>query len=204
MKYCRHVCTPSHLFDEFESLINLALNDAAEPLIGQGVRRALFGGRKHPAACLSLGLAFLHRVILAKTYNKRYQLLSRQRMAKEDSLHAALNNQPRMTGPQRPLSDFNEAQWRFMIRRQVADDDDHGPNNAWYWAHTDCTIGFWYNTREVKHLRRWGYVMWDDARLAEWMVLDRDWRTLPRLELEPRSSAFSAGLPPGKESAKVT
>ncbi len=200
------MCPFASAFDEFESLINLALNDAARPLVGQVLRRTLFGGRKDPAGCLSLGLAFLHRIILAKTYNERYQLLSRRRLAQEDSLHAALEDYFIGTGRFRrlPLSDLTEAQQRLLIRRQVADDDDHGPKDAWYWAHVDCASSDWCNTRERKHLRRWGYVMWDYARLAEWMVLDKDWRTLPRLELEPRSSAFSAGLPPGQESAKVT
>ncbi len=200
------MCPLASAFDEIESLINLALNDAGQPLVGQVLRRTLFGGRKDPAGCLSLGLAFLHRIILAKTYNERYQLLSRRRLAQEDSLHVALADYFIESGRFRPLplSDMTVAQQRLLIRRQVADDDDHGPKDAWYWAHVDCASSDWCNTRERKHLRRWGYVMWDYARLAEWMVLDKDWRTLPRLELEPRSSAFSAGLPPGQESAKVT
>ena len=197
------MCPLASVSDEFESLISLGLNDAAEPREEQRVRRTLFRGKKSPAGCLSLGLASLHRIILAKTYNERYQLISRQRLAKEDSFRAALDNQPRRVGRQIPLSNLTEAQRDSWIHRQVADDDDHGPRDAWHWAHGDCAFGYWYNTKERKSLRRWGYVMWDYARLAEWVVLDRDWKTLQRLELEPRSSAFSAGLPPGQESAKV-
>lgn len=140
-------------------------------------------------AYLSLGLAYLHRLILAKTYDERYELVSSQSPTNEDPSTrlcvAALGNGG--YHDQTPPSELSMQEWRHWIPPQLADDMDSGPRDAYYWANFDCILDYWYNINDYWYkikqrdgLRRWGYVMWDSARLTEWKILDRNWRTLAK------------------------
>ena len=71
----------------------------------------------------------------------------------------------------KPLSSLKKEEQGTLIPSPVTADDDSGPKDAWYWAHTVFLRQRLYNTREQHGLRMWAYVMWDSARLRDWGVL---------------------------------
>lgn len=130
-------------------------------------------------AYLSLGLAYLHKVIDASAYDERCQLLKTHRDWEDCSLHDALTEQPDDNGlPE--LEDYTIEDERAHIPAQLAIDSDKGPKDAWRWAYAENTNAQWYNGNEQGFLRQRGYVMWDSARLGQWGLLDQEWRELPR------------------------
>ena len=136
-----------------------------------------------PARCLPLGLAFLHRLVLAATPKERRRLLSTPLLSYEVFFlnWACLN---RYDLP--PLSEMNEEeQQRWIIPATVCDGDD-GPEAAWRWAYGGHGRASWFKSSTFTHLRRWGFVMWDYNRLNGAGVFDMDPFSLERLPNEDR------------------
>ena len=169
---CSCTCYSTFVFRDYKKLTDLAFKRAANKH---------YPGKDwneyDPKSHLSLGLARLHRLVLAETRTERDQILYGQSPANEDVLLASLDSRSNLY--ETPLEDLTEEEQRVLIPPQVADDDDNGPVEAWWWVHAGVTPNLWYNNVMMQDVRRWGYVMWDSTRLAEWKVLDRDWLRLP-------------------------
>lgn len=159
-----------------------SFNDRANHAVLRGLHRAILGkewSREDLQDYLSLGLARLHQIILAKTHSQRKHLLSSPSLTSKDFVDDGLSSQDTPGNTSR--SGLTEEQGRNLTTPHLPDDDDPGPRDAWHWAHADSSpAAGWYNTEERDDLRQRGYVMWDSARLAGWKVLDVDWRSLPR------------------------
>ena len=126
-----------------------------------------------PLCYLMFGLEFLHRLALAKTPKERSRFFSTRSLPLEDFFLCDYFSLP-------TLSRLTEDQRRILIPPPVnADDNDSGPEFAWYWAHADCTPHLWYDIPDRDGLRKWAYVMWDFARLRDWGVSRRDEESLP-------------------------
>ncbi|CAF9935101.1 hypothetical protein IMSHALPRED_010107 [Imshaugia aleurites] len=169
---CSCTCYSTFVFRDYKKLIDLAFKRAANKHY-PGKDWSEYDPKSH----LSLGLARLHRLILAETRTERDQILHGQSPANEDVLLASLDSRSNLY--ETPLQDLTEEEQRVLVPPQVADDNDNGPVEAWWWVHAGVTPNLWYNNVMMQDVRRWGYVMWDSARLAEWKVLDRDWLRLP-------------------------
>ena len=130
-----------------------------------------------PAKCLPLGLAFLHRLVLARTPRERRRILSAQSLSTEAFFYgwgtAIINDRLR-------LSEMNEEKQRMWINPPTDCDGDGGPEAAWRWAYADHDRASWYDHPRCRHLREWGYVMWDYDRLDSCGVFDMDARSLER------------------------
>ena len=131
-----------------------------------------------PEKYVPLGLAFLHRLALARTSKEIRRLLSAQSLIDEvffynrgASIH--YHNYP-------PLSEMNEEEQRKWINPPTACDGDGGAEAAWRWAYADHGRIYWYDSPRCRHLREWGYVMWDFDRLDSCGFFDMDRRSLER------------------------
>ncbi|PGG95923.1 hypothetical protein AJ79_09811 [Helicocarpus griseus UAMH5409] len=98
---------------------------------------------------LSLGLADIHRLVIATNYEERHQLLSGHETGIYNFLWDAMW-----------IRRDNECdRCVYQKGKSSTDDPDPGPYNAWYWAHKDATDQDFAYTEEDKSLRRRGYVM---------------------------------------------
>lgn len=172
-------------------LIDLAFNDVVEPSsIQRLARKARFSkvwSKRNPAYYIPLGLCFLHRFLLANTHGECSRLLSHKSLYREYFFSAPLAASFHQSALRHiSLESYTEEEVRVLIPQMSAQDDDSGPRDAWRWAHAQCGWRNWYITKERDDLRERGYVMWDSARLVEWGILERGWRTLPRPREEQR------------------
>ena len=136
-----------------------------------------------PAKYVPLGLAFLHRLALARTSKEIRRLLSAQSLI--DKLFFYGWGAPRRYDYP-PLSEMNEEEQREWINPPTACDGDGGAEAAWRWAHAEHGRASWYNSSVCRHLREWGYVMWDYDRLDSCGVFNMDRRSLGRLAIRDR------------------
>ena len=127
--------------------------------------------------CVPLGLPFLHRLVLARTPGERYRVLSPQSFTDEVFFYGwgvpVHYDHP-------PLSKMNEEEQRKWVNPPASRDGNGGPEAAWRWAHADHCRACWYNSPACRHLREWGYVMWDYDRLDSCGVFGMDWRLLEK------------------------
>lgn len=133
---------------------------------------------------VTLGLSYLHQLFNTFSYEGCYRLLKQQEKSPNFSFIYAfvLESSTDVLAALRRYSD-DEVNL-FLVEKSARDDDDEGPEKAWRWVFTKTVnIENLYETHLKKMiLRKRGYVMWDSARLAEWGLLDYDWRDLPNEE----------------------
>ena len=146
-----------------------------------------------PAKYIPLGLAFLHRLVLARTSKEIRRSLSAPSLIDEMFFYGwgALIN-----WGYPPLSEMNEEQQRKWINPPATCDGDGGAEAAWRWANADHGRGSWYKSSACRHLREWGYVMWDLDRLDSCGVFDMDRRSLerPANQERLRNAMMACGL----------
>ena len=127
--------------------------------------------------CLPLGLAFLRRLVHARTHEEGCRILFAQRLSREIFRNAwGVNTHY----DQLPLSQMNEEEQREWIKPPAVYDHDGGPEAAWRWAHAEMCLLPWYDVMMYNHLREWGYVMWDYDRWDRFGVLGMDPNLLSR------------------------
>lgn len=122
---------------------------------------------------LSLGLAKLHQVAEAKTYEERHRLLSSSHPPPftVSFLHEGL------TKNTNELHDdvFLDDSLAEVIMPRFADPDS-GPAFAWRWAHRGESWVKWVYQQNRHALRQWGYVMWDQSRLDAIGLFQNPWQ----------------------------
>ena len=161
-------------------LTRLAFNDIAEHDIAWGEFSVEYGNRidsEFIQHLLSLGLAHLHRIVLAETYEARYKLLySNYPPHNSKFLYKGLKTANEHDDGVY-LSDYTQDEELAHITSPFVQDSDTGPTDAWRWAHQDETCAHFLNSDSQKLLREWGYVMWDRARLNKWDTFQMPWET---------------------------
>lgn len=146
--------------------------------LGKGIDR---GCIQHQ---LSLGVTRMRRLIEAKTYNARQELLSDKYNKGRNThfLEAALEraNDP-VFGNQ--LSKFGSEDERAFITTPLITDPDPGPDAVWRWAHqSERPELFSFSPSQIP-LRKMAYVMWDMKRLEATKLFEHQWDGLNRYEV---------------------
>ncbi|KAI0550902.1 hypothetical protein F4679DRAFT_540783 [Xylaria curta] len=113
------------------------------------------------------GLVFLESFAKAKTYDQQHELLDYGRIPRVRSrnLYRALKDfSYEVRDEQDSVSNYeNSRDYAMKIKRPYFEDPDDGPFFMWKWAHPSLRRSV--NERAHANLRKWGYVMWDRARL---------------------------------------
>lgn len=128
---------------------------------------------------LSLGLIRLRQIIDADSYEARHRLLYKPYPDTNwNFLYEALTSGLYRSDDEVYLGDYTKKDKANLARNHApfSKDPDHGPADAWRWAHQDETQrNFVYSTSQIA-LRARGYCLWDRARLDEWSVFQQPWR----------------------------
>ncbi|KAI1128855.1 hypothetical protein F5Y10DRAFT_239732 [Nemania abortiva] len=138
------------------------------------------------------GLVSLERIAKAKTYDQQHVLLDHGRIpyARSRNLYRALKNYGYQVCDER-ASVSNYENWRdyaSKVKRPYFEDPDDGPFRIWKWAHESASLRRSVYQRGQAELRKWGYVMWDRARLDTLPILRDTWQP-------PVFSPFGRSLP---------
>lgn len=155
------------------SLTCLAFKDVAEHDVLWGKHR-IRDGRCYKEHCLSLGLAWLHRLATAATYDERYKLLAPETgESKPDFLWKTVAY-PQQDAQYNSieLEEFTELTVLDHVNPSFFEDLDIGPFTAWWWAYKSSTDAVTYALHELKPLRKMGYIMFDIDRLRRRGMLD--------------------------------
>ena len=113
---------------------------------------------------LSLGLNWLQQVVMASTYEERYELLA-PNLAPDSGWHLI----PAVAGlDDVPISELGEAERNAMLPPPIMVDADWGPKDIWFWAFARNTLAYTYYGPEHKNYRKRGYVMFNYDRLCKW------------------------------------
>lgn len=122
------------------------------------------------------GLEYVHRLITANTYGARYDILEEpdpernERAKLRNRLSDVLGLQ--LEDDRVPLKDYTEEMKTLHISPPFLNDSDHGPTEAWRWAHSKSSKSQFYFRKDHRPLRQRGYVMWDLQRLLDWKLLE--------------------------------
>ncbi|PLB51354.1 hypothetical protein P170DRAFT_464271 [Aspergillus steynii IBT 23096] len=128
---------------------------------------------------ISQGLAFLHGMLTAETYEKRYQLLTPNISRVNTFLPNALWFLfPRDEGDTELLRDYDSEELALYTTPE-APESDPGPVEVWRQAHLDKTLRDFVYSMDMREKRRWGYALWDYGRLAQLEVFDRPFTRAP-------------------------
>ncbi|KUJ18950.1 uncharacterized protein LY89DRAFT_582443 [Mollisia scopiformis] len=167
-------CIHNYLFE----LVSEVYNEMVEHDVTFGYYRIPRADISEPGeieTILARGLASLHSIILAKTYNEKVQVLYPDLIESTDKfLHQALTA-ANDTNDNIWLEDYTEGDKIQKIRSPFFQDPDTGPSDVWFWANQEETRAHFINCEMRKSLREWGYVLWDRARLDALNVLSTPW-----------------------------
>ena len=137
-----------------------------------------------PLRQLSLGLNYLRRLVTAKTYKERYQLLAPNRRSDFYFLHEGLIASNMVDDDDVELCEYSSEDERRYIHSPILNDPNPGPAKAWRWAHEhvsrDCFVQYEYH----RELRQRGYVMWDLERLEHWDLFRAPWENASEAKSE--------------------
>lgn len=142
-----------------------AFNDVAEHDVVWGASNIEYGqdvALPGIQALIPLGIVKLREIMKAKTYDERYKTL--------DPYRTSRRRWPRMAEALRE-SYIHPSQCPAdgSYPPPLVDDKDSGPRMIWDWAHWEEEQPDWTYQAHRDGLRRWGYVLWDKARLEEAM-----------------------------------
>ncbi|KAI1376608.1 hypothetical protein F4677DRAFT_83451 [Hypoxylon crocopeplum] len=150
------------IHDFFFHQIQPAYDDIASHDIVWGsieVEPALNYASPEVQAIMSSGLAAVYRIATAKTYAERHELLYQRNGPdrRDKFLCWALRHYSWLQLQQQsPGAPFTPGR-----------DRDRGPQDAWEWAYANCAPRAEAYRLDRTDLRKWGYVLWDRARLQE-------------------------------------
>ncbi|PVH92818.1 hypothetical protein DM02DRAFT_619692 [Periconia macrospinosa] len=170
------------IYDYLARAILPAFNDVAEHDVDWGAVRVEYGDSISTGFiqyALSMGLVQIHRIITAKTFDARHELL-----CSEKKIYPNFNLQFLFTCldctssnglNHTPLQQFTIEDNATQLKKAFFDDPDPGPESCWRWAHAEDYVVNFVNSPLRISLRKWGYVMWDRATLDSWQVLRTRW-----------------------------
>lgn len=125
---------------------------------------------------LSLGLETIRDIIIAETYQDRYQLLESKGCPSKmfsflyEGLGEVHSRREDPSPTQSPVLVENE-----QDPRPFYPELDSGPKDAWYWAHDDEEELGWVYDAQRQNIRQWGYVLWDRSRLEAVGLFESAW-----------------------------
>ena len=126
---------------------------------------------------MSLGLARIHKIAAAKTYEERHSVVyDVPPKSNFDFLHEALGrSNERDDGLY--LCDYEQADEERFARHYAPffHERDPGPERAWRWAHQDVTRANFVYADSEQLLRKRGYCFWDLTRLEAWPPFHQLW-----------------------------
>ena len=174
-----------------DELTDAAFNEVAEHDVVWGEKSIPFLGddsslpSHHQEHYLSLGLAYLHRLFTASTYDERYQLLDPQLQCLSGFLTAALSEDDLF------IEDLTEEERSNRLKPPVVGDPDIGPAEAWYWAYRGGPDEYMYFERGQRQLRKHGYVMLDYDTLCESKIFAEPFQpSTPTFDTDGRKLRF--------------
>lgn len=119
---------------------------------------------------MSLGLAWLRKLVAADTYDERYQLLAPQTGEQDPDFMFKVLYDMDVIGSDKDLimiHELTEDDFDHYIEPPLTEDLDKGPLIAWRWAHNRFSAAYTYGLRPLAHMRKSGYVMFDHDRLQD-------------------------------------
>ncbi|KAG2411784.1 hypothetical protein HFD88_009340 [Aspergillus terreus] len=140
--------------------------------VGFGYNEAWEAGTCRIGTLLSQGLSFLAKVIRAKSYEERYRLLTPNVRLIAWFLPEELPDLFHTDVDETVLLKDYTAEQLKSLEGSKRSDADPGPAEAWHHTHLELGRLDFVGSDRVRELRRWGYVMWDYARLVEMGGLD--------------------------------
>ncbi|KAF4636874.1 hypothetical protein G7Y89_g1199 [Cudoniella acicularis] len=136
---------------------------------------------------LARGLAYLHRVALANTYEERYAALE-PRYPRQSQQHLLVSlmqsnawetcRYPQVRNKMYDgihLEHFSKEMEDILLRLPLSKDPDTGPREAWYWAHQRQVFSEFVASKLFRKEREWGYVLWDFTRLEKAGIFQKEW-----------------------------
>ncbi|EPE32081.1 hypothetical protein GLAREA_12163 [Glarea lozoyensis ATCC 20868] len=121
---------------------------------------------------ISRGLAFIHRVVLASSYEEKYTLISGEMFTKDGAnLSDAFQWRVDNRGVEKTLDEYTEQEIQALVPRIDPHDTDQGPFKAWRLVHGDLPHDCWVSHNDTSGLRERAYVMWDLDRLENHNLL---------------------------------
>jgi hypothetical protein len=168
------------------TLILSAFNEIAEHDIMWGEFNADYADISEPAIVepiLARGLSSIHSIVLADTYEDRYQLFYPDYVAYAshflfEALNAANERDDALW-----LEDYTTDDELARITSPFFPDPDKGPADVWRWAHQEDSWAHFVNSPARRSLREWGYVMLDRSRLDEMSIFSTPWEESEDLPL---------------------
>ena len=147
----------------FEGLVKHDIWAFDTLLFDLGDRRSLY-----EEECLNEGLKYIRYLSQAKTLNERDLT---------DSLREHYTSQllTLPMGLEFTADDGDGLELDFDLSSPPLSVEDPGPYFAWSWAYEDDGgIKRYCADADKKHLREWGYSLWDMDRLEDWHIFDDD------------------------------
>lgn len=139
---------------------------------------------------LSHGLTTICNVARAETYEDRHRILESKGCPSRMILFLYGGLQHRIWHRDTFLSrNATTGESEFVDPRPFHADPDSGPEDAWQWAHAGEAWPSPPYEKDRHSLRRWGYVLWDSARLEANGIFENTWTShgqtaLARIHLE--------------------
>ncbi|KAI1112032.1 hypothetical protein F5Y14DRAFT_423425 [Nemania sp. NC0429] len=156
------------------------------------VEPARWFGNHHLQSLYFNGLISLESIAKAKTYDQQYALLGHGQIPQDRSRNlyqALIRFNPEVRDEQASVSNYETSRdYALTVKRPYFEDPDDGPFSVWRWAHESASVRRSVYQREQAKLRKWGYVMWDRARLNTFLAFRYPWRP-------PVSNALDRSLP---------
>lgn len=138
------------------------------------------------------GLVSLESIAKATTYDRQHVLLDYGRIphARSRNLYRALKDfSYEVCDEQASVSNYENSQdYALKVKRPYFEDPDDGPFSIWKWAYESASLRRSVYQRGQAKLRKWGYVMWDRARLDTLPIFRDMWQP-------PVLSPFGRSLP---------
>ncbi|KAK0387914.1 hypothetical protein NLU13_4159 [Sarocladium strictum] len=160
-----------------------AFNDVAEHDVGFGEMNIEFGNTVQIPGIqylLTLGLEELRLFATTSTYEERCELLARHVDSLSDMPILCDILALGYTGQNANNCTLREVMQKGIdsecIRTPLFHDNDPGPRDIWQWAYWEETGRKWVYQENREDLLRWGYVLWDKARLDESRIFQRPWK----------------------------
>ncbi|KAI9739807.1 MAG: hypothetical protein M1834_006528 [Cirrosporium novae-zelandiae] len=161
-------CVHDYLF----RAVSPAFNEIVEHDIQWGEFRINYADMSDPEdiePILARGLSSIHSIVLANTYEDRYQLLYPDYPQHADNfLYEALSAANELDDSVY-LEEYTTDDELSQIRSPFFQDPDTGPADVWRWAHQEesCDLR--------QPLREWAYVMWNRSRLDQMNIFQTPW-----------------------------
>ncbi|RDL35268.1 uncharacterized protein BP5553_07199 [Venustampulla echinocandica] len=146
---------------------------------------------------LSLGLAYLYKIVVAETYNERYKLLYNlyPKYLVDGFLYEGLSlaNEP---ADALELAEYDQDDEKEFDRRYspFVRELDLGPIQAWRWAHQHETRATFVYASPQSALREQGYVFWDLSRLEAWPAFQSPWEPPDTTAADNERISYRASL----------